>query len=151
MSCWRPWAALVVGTAGSLAANVAVAVPGVVSRVIAGWPAVALLIAIKLLSGILEQPKIADDSAAARHGSLSRPADRSRGATARSARPAADGSTASGDSGLLPTALAARDSLRREGLPLTRDALAARLRQDGHRVGNARLTSLLQELRSSPT
>jgi hypothetical protein len=54
-SGWLPWAALAVGTAGSLAANVAAAVPGLVSRVIAGWPAVALLIAIKLLSGVLEQ------------------------------------------------------------------------------------------------
>src|ERR1700689_3173791 len=53
-SGWLPWAALAIGTAGSLAANVATAGPGMISRVIAGWPAVALLIAVKLLSGILE-------------------------------------------------------------------------------------------------
>src|SRR5258707_2081499 len=53
-SGWLPWAALIIGTAASLAANIATADQGIVSRVIAGWPAVALLIAVKLLSGILE-------------------------------------------------------------------------------------------------
>ena len=53
-SGWLPWAALTIGTAASLAANIATADHGMVSRVIAGWPAVALLIAVKLLSGILE-------------------------------------------------------------------------------------------------
>ena len=50
-----PWAALIIGTAGSLAANVATAGPGAISRIIAGWPALALLIAVKLLAGILDQ------------------------------------------------------------------------------------------------
>src|SRR6185437_9446825 len=54
-SGWLPWAALAVGTAGSLAANVAIAGPGMIYRVIAGWPALALLIAVKLLSGMLDQ------------------------------------------------------------------------------------------------
>jgi hypothetical protein len=49
------WTALAIGTAGSLAANIAIAGPGVVSRVVAGWPALALLIAVKLLSGMLNQ------------------------------------------------------------------------------------------------
>ncbi len=53
-SGWLPWAALTLGTAASLAANIATADNGTVSRIIAGWPAVALLIAVKLLSGILE-------------------------------------------------------------------------------------------------
>jgi hypothetical protein len=47
-SGWLPWAALVIGTAGSLAANVATAGPATISRLIAGWPALALLIAVKL-------------------------------------------------------------------------------------------------------
>src|SRR6185437_6380979 len=51
-SGWLPWAALAVGTAGSLAANVSTAGPGMISRIIAGWPALALLIAGKLLSGV---------------------------------------------------------------------------------------------------
>ncbi len=51
---WLPWAALTVGTAARLTANIATADHGTISCVIAGWPAVALLIAVKLLSGILE-------------------------------------------------------------------------------------------------
>jgi hypothetical protein len=46
--------ALAIGTTASLAANVATADAGAISRIIAGWPALALLIAVKLLSGILE-------------------------------------------------------------------------------------------------
>src|ERR1022692_4980680 len=48
-------AALVVGTAGSLAANVVTAGPATISRLIAGWPALAVLIAVKLLSGMLDR------------------------------------------------------------------------------------------------
>src|SRR5260370_30168928 len=48
-----PWTALAIGTAGSLAANVATAGSATVSRIIARWPAHALLIAVRLLSGIL--------------------------------------------------------------------------------------------------
>ena len=47
-SGWLPWAALTIGTAASLAANIATAHAGAISRIIAGWPAVALLIAVKL-------------------------------------------------------------------------------------------------------
>jgi len=54
-SGWLPWAALAVGTVFSLFANVAVAEPDLTARVIAGWPAVALMIAIKLLAGLLDQ------------------------------------------------------------------------------------------------
>jgi hypothetical protein len=43
------------GTAGSLAANIATAHPDLVSRVIAGWPALALILAVKLLSGMLKR------------------------------------------------------------------------------------------------
>jgi len=62
-SGWLPWAALAIGTAASLAANIATADAAIVSRVIAGWPAVALLIAVKLLSGILEPRTVANDLA----------------------------------------------------------------------------------------
>ena len=54
-SGWLPWAALTIGTTASLAANIATADHGTISRVIAGWPAVALLIAVRLLAGILER------------------------------------------------------------------------------------------------
>jgi hypothetical protein len=36
-SGWLPWAALTIGTAASLAANIATADANTVSRVIAGW------------------------------------------------------------------------------------------------------------------
>ncbi len=64
-SGWLPWTALIIGTAASLAANIATADPGTISRIIAGWPAVALLIAVKLLSGILEHPEPATRQPAA--------------------------------------------------------------------------------------
>ena len=51
---WLPWAALVAGTAGSVAANVAVGASDPLGRLVAGWPAVALLVAIKLLAGLLD-------------------------------------------------------------------------------------------------
>lgn len=53
-SGWLPWAALAAGTTASLAANVAAADTGPAGRVIASWPAFALLVAVKLLSGMLE-------------------------------------------------------------------------------------------------
>jgi hypothetical protein len=46
---WRPWALLVVGSAASLAANVAVAQPTAAGRVIAAWPSFALISAYELL------------------------------------------------------------------------------------------------------
>ncbi|MGH3341451.1 MAG: hypothetical protein ACRDPK_00950 [Carbonactinosporaceae bacterium] len=53
-SGWLPWAALAAGTVVSVAANVAVAVSDPVGRVVAGWPAFTLLVAVKLLSELLE-------------------------------------------------------------------------------------------------
>ena len=54
-SGWLPWAALAAGTTASLAADVAAAATDLSGRVIAGWPAFALLIAVKLLSGLPER------------------------------------------------------------------------------------------------
>jgi len=65
-SGWLPWAALVAGTTASLAANVAAAGAGPVGRVIAGWPAFALLVAVKLLSGMLEHRRSEDRPAGTR-------------------------------------------------------------------------------------
>ncbi len=64
-SGWLPCAALAAGTAGSLAANIATARPDLISRVIAGWPALALLIALKLFSGLLEHPDAQNSNRAA--------------------------------------------------------------------------------------
>jgi hypothetical protein len=170
-SGWLPWAALTVGTAASLAANVATADAGIVSRVIAGWPAVALLIAVKLLSGILghrdpaqatavpdslptdgqpgpapaAQPATepdADERPAARPPSRTRHRPDKDRPVPHAVRPASI-------EDLMPAARAVRDSLRTDGRTLTRDVLASRLRATGYRIGNDRLTPLLADLREA--
>jgi hypothetical protein len=177
-----PWAALMIGTAGSLAANVATAGPGVIGRIIAGWPAVALLIAVKLLSGMLDHrtascpaafpprsagdPNTTDPSFpvpdpnpfpqtqhphAADHRCSARTAPRHHGTrSATDPEPSAvPDLRAVAD--LLPAARAARDGLHSDGHRLTRDALAARLLENGRPVRNSRLTLLLQALRNETT
>jgi hypothetical protein len=174
-----PWTALAAGTAGSFAANIAAAAPDPVSRVIAGWPALALLLAVKLLVGILERPRVPDAVGAAT-GQASQaiggapsvtsiprempaelpessagghPAEiRLRPAEPRDNQPSPPPSTAdpaldSREAALLPAARAARDELRQDGVPLTRDALAVRIRQHGHPIRNASITPLLRQLR----
>ena len=59
-SGWLPWAALAAGTTASLVANVAAAGADLIGRVVAGWPAFALLVAVKLLSAILEHRRDVD-------------------------------------------------------------------------------------------
>ncbi|WP_329245888.1 DUF2637 domain-containing protein [Actinoallomurus sp. NBC_01490] len=46
-----PWALIIIGSAASLAANVAVAEPSAVGRLIAGWPSCALIGSYELLMG----------------------------------------------------------------------------------------------------
>ncbi|MEV0733932.1 DUF2637 domain-containing protein [Polymorphospora sp. NPDC050346] len=53
-SGWVTWTALVAGGVASLGANILVAQDDLIARIIAGWPAVALIAAIKMLSRILE-------------------------------------------------------------------------------------------------
>lgn len=48
---------------------------------------------------------------------------------------------------LLPAARAARDELTREGHTVSRDALARRLRQNGHSIRNSAVSQLLATLR----
>jgi hypothetical protein len=148
-SGWLPWAALATGTAGSLAANIATAGPGIISKIVAGWPALALLIAVKLLSGMLvDRPRPAqehdDPSCQAPVPVTSRPLHVARTRMAEPQRPG----TVPDVADLLPAARAARDGLLRDGRPVTRDALAARLRASGQPVRNARLTALLRALRA---
>lgn len=50
-----PWALLVLGSAASLSANVAVAEPSAVGRVIAAWPSAALIGSYELLMGQIRQ------------------------------------------------------------------------------------------------
>ncbi|MDG4763334.1 DUF2637 domain-containing protein [Solwaraspora sp. WMMD406] len=51
---WLPWVALVVGTAASLAANIAVGGESVIGKILAGWPALSMLIAVKLLFSMID-------------------------------------------------------------------------------------------------
>ncbi|MFI8552881.1 hypothetical protein [Spirillospora sp. NPDC077959] len=60
-----PWTLLVLGSAASLAANVAVAEPSVVGRLIAAWPSCALIGAYELLMRQVRhgsQPRLANAS-----------------------------------------------------------------------------------------
>jgi hypothetical protein len=159
-SGWLPWTALTIGTAASLAANIATADQGTISRIIAGWPAVALLIAVKLLSGILEHRHRGRDSAKAKAGgSAGPPPSRSRRTASPPARPQFPGRPASrARGGIIPADITAleqaarimRDELHQDGRPFTRDALAARLRAAGYPIRNDRLTLLLAALRAEP-
>jgi hypothetical protein len=50
---WLPWTLLIVGSLASLSANVAVADPTAISRLIAAWPSFAVVGAYHLLQGQL--------------------------------------------------------------------------------------------------
>ena len=52
---------------------------------------------------------------------------------------------------LLPAARAARDDLLREGRAVGRDALAARLRREGHSIRNTRVSELIAILKAEPS
>jgi hypothetical protein len=49
-----PWVALIVGTAASLAANVAVGGADPIGKALAGWPAISMLVSIKLLFAMID-------------------------------------------------------------------------------------------------
>ena len=93
-SGWLPWAALVAGAAASFAANIAVGGSDWIGRAVSGWPAVAFLVAVKLLFGLLEHPS--DDTQAAMQPAVStgRPA-----AAVQQSGPAMDGPDAQSSQG----------------------------------------------------
>jgi hypothetical protein len=49
-SRWSAWLAFLVGVVASLCANVIVAAPDAISRVVSAWPAVALLLTVEVLA-----------------------------------------------------------------------------------------------------
>jgi hypothetical protein len=140
-------------------ANVAIAGPGAMSRIIADWPALALIIAVKLLTGMLNHPAITVPQPPADYNHHNEPSRRPRGlaippghpaervpATLVSSipeparcpsarRPVPDNQPRRaarpepGIAGMLPAVRAARDDLHQTGQPLTRDSLTARLRE----------------------
>jgi hypothetical protein len=179
-----PWAALLVGTAASLAANVAVGGHDPVGRALAGWPAVSLLVSIKLFFAMFDHdigdPDVRDDQrppapGAAVPGTVhgTGPDDQAPAGTVSDERTNRTGPSPAGADGgpavpdghrdpspggpvdvrgvadLTQAARAARAALAAEGRPLTRDALAKRMREDGHAISNARASQLLKILRTN--
>ena len=55
---WMPWVALIVGTAASFAANVAVGGADSIGKALAGWPALSMLISIKLLFAMIDHTEV---------------------------------------------------------------------------------------------
>jgi hypothetical protein len=51
---WIPWVALIVGTAASLAANVAVGGADPIGKALAGWTALSMLVSVKLLFAMID-------------------------------------------------------------------------------------------------
>jgi hypothetical protein len=51
---WVPWVALLVGTAASLSANVAVGGADPIGKALAGWPALSMLASVKLLFAMFD-------------------------------------------------------------------------------------------------
>jgi hypothetical protein len=166
-SGWLPWAALAAGTAASVAANVAVGASDPVGRLVAGWPAVALLVAIKLLAGLLDarsEHAVRSEDQRGSAGPVDRSPDPGRpladrpGTTTGHAGPGAvarertgirrivgdRGTAGTEQTGLETVARVVRDQLVADGKPVNRRNLAAGLRSAGHRVRNDRLGHLLQ-------
>ncbi|MEV5693009.1 DUF2637 domain-containing protein [Micromonospora globbae] len=54
---WIPWVALIVGTAASLAANVAGGGHDLIGKALAGWPALSMLVSVKLLFSMLDHER----------------------------------------------------------------------------------------------
>lgn len=165
---WLPWLALLVGTLASLAANVAVGGHDPVGRVLAGWPAVSLLVSLKLLFSMFDHPDapatVRDDhrtvpdeagpSPEASGTGVTESAPTTSGTnstTGSAARPAGQSRTVADPrdvAHLIPAARAARDALGQRGRTLSRDRLADRMREDGYGVSNARAGLLVQILKA---
>jgi len=169
-----PWAALIAGTTASFAANVAVGGVDVIGRAVSGWPAFALLIAVKLLFGLLDHPAAAQFGIVPDHADDADAVPDDRDGTRTRRPPTRDdrdeprtvpddahtdrdrrtddnagplpSSAALDVAQLMPAARAARATLARDGQTLTREALARQLRADGHAASNARVSALLKAL-----
>jgi hypothetical protein len=169
---WLPWMALAAGTAASVAANVAVGASDPVGRLVAGWPAVALLVAIKLMAGLLDAPsehvvraegQLGPAGPVHRSPGPGRPVAELVGTDATDGGPGCGGMEGTGPNrierdqaadgtdptGLEDAARVIRDQLVAAGAPVNRRNLAAGLRSTGHRVRNDRLGHLLQVVNAS--
>jgi hypothetical protein len=89
-----PWALLVVGSAASLAANVAVAQPTLAGRVIAAWPSFALIGAYEMLMRQVRRSSMASGKLQPRQGGSHASQQEASAATAgrsRARRPGSGG------------------------------------------------------------
>jgi hypothetical protein len=162
---WVRWVALVVGTLASLAANVAVGGHDVLGKALAGWPAVSMLAAVKLLFSMFERedavPRTVRDGGSST-GTV--PAQRTdgtdssaTGAAGRAAGRASDPGSRAAPADLrtvahlIPAARAARQVLASDGRSLSRDNLADALRDGGRGVSNERASLLLRILKAEGT
>lgn len=164
---WSARLAFAVGVAASLAANVAHAHPTWGARAVAGWPALALLLVVELLSRagrpvpaplvptVTSAPDLASSwqVTAPVEGGPSTPDpapstvedNRSAAADDVDQDPVA-GLAADVEDILTAAARAIAGELRAEGRRPTRDALAKRLRARGHQVSTDRATALARQL-----
>jgi hypothetical protein len=55
---WIPWVTLIIGTAASLAANVAVGGADPIGKALAGWPALSMLVSVKLLFAMIDHTRV---------------------------------------------------------------------------------------------
>src|SRR5260370_18893917 len=113
-----PWALLIAGSVASLAANVAVAEPTLIGRVIAAWPSFALTASYELLTRQVRRGAVHEDQ----HGKKSqqqRPAD-------------AVGGVEVGRRAVVPPAPARQDTAR--GAALRRQAWRGGLARPGERT-----------------
>jgi hypothetical protein len=162
-SGWLVWAALSAGTAASMAANIAVGATDPVGRVVAGWPAFALLVAIKLLSGLVDHRGEASGTVRLPGTAIRTTADggppSASGPLPAAAAPDADQHVSDGSgtgpasvdiADLLPAARAVQRAVAADGRRLTRGLLAERLREQGITVSNARLSTLRRALMAVP-
>jgi hypothetical protein len=168
-----PWVALVVGTAASLAANVAVGGADPIGKALAGWPAVSMLIAIKLLFALIDHTKdgqrttVPDDQRTSATvpdvpGTVRQTGrdDTAPSGTVHGERTNTPAPSATGPADraapldirtvahLIPAARAALATLATKGRPLSRDNLADAMREDGTGVSNERASLLLKILKA---
>jgi hypothetical protein len=154
-SGWLVWAALAAGTAASMAANVAVGPADPIGRIVAGWPAFALLVAIKLLTGLAEHPpapppRPRTDRPPGPRTTGRRPSSGPGSPVAQPSRPRPAGGPAAAAgpdiADLIPIGRSVQAAVTADGRTLTRELLRQGLRTAGIGVSNARLSRLLRAL-----
>lgn len=144
---WFPAVVLVVAVVLSLGAQVVEAEPSVIGWLAAALPAVGFLAMVKIALGRAGSgPDATVPASAAVPDGPGRP---------QHSTTVADDGPPSGTvedeiRDLLPVARKAADDLTRQGRPLSREALAEVLRQQGHAMSNARASALVKLIRDQP-